>query len=302
MHNTIVPMEQRNLSIFAGGAAANNTVGGDYTYYTWTKPADAAFVWMMIISSGGAGGNGAVGTSAAVRLGGYGGGQSPVFTGLYPSYMVPDILYVKVACENFTTTSVVNTFYTGVYVDSNCTFAFAHTLGGACTNASAPGSPGLAPVAGASNTGYQHSGVYSNTVPGTPAATNASVELSVTGYGSRGGGAGLAGSGTSSPGDNLPPNYANSAFIPTILAGTSPAAANTNGNDGIFSMKPFFSTGGAGGYGYSNAYSAVTNLVSGYGGKGGFGSGGGGGGAGINSRPNPRGGSGGPGIIIIKTV
>ena len=119
MTYTITPNDQKNLSIFPGGSSALGDVGTS-TFYTWTKPDDAFFVWIMVMSSGGAGGNGAIGSATTTRAGGVGGGQSPVFTGLYPSYMVPDILYIKVANENYANnTSSGAQYYSGVYIDSN---------------------------------------------------------------------------------------------------------------------------------------------------------------------------------------
>ena len=299
MTYTITPNDQKNLSIFPGGSSTLGDVGTS-TFYTWTKPDDAFFVWIMVMSSGGAGGNGATGSTTTIRAGGIGGGQSPVFTGLYPSYMVPDVLYIKVANENYAnSTSTVAQYYSGAYIDSNCTFAFAHTIGGSSTTLVTVGNLGLAPVANTANTGYQHSGVYSNTVPIVPVIPATGLSTSVnTAINSVGAPGGTAGVNSDSAGFDLPPaNISNTYFVPTILSGQSNTVPD--GGSGVFSLKPFYSTGGAGGY--AQSATGTGGARSGIGGKGAFGSGGGGGGAGINTRANPRGGSGGPGLIIIKT-
>lgn len=299
MTNTITPNDQKNLSIFPGGSSTLGDVGTS-TFYTWTKPDDAFFVWIMVMSSGGAGGNGITGGATTTRAGAIGGGQSPVFTGLYPSYMVPDILYIKVANENYAnSTSTVAQYYSGAYIDSNCTFAFAHTIGGSSTTFLTVGNLGLAPVANTANTGYQHSGAYSNTVPIVPVNGIAtSVNTAINSVGATGGTA--SATNTDQVGYNLPPaNLANTYFIPTIFGGQSNTVPD--GGNGVFSLKPFYSTGGAGGYAHSASSTPAGSLFSGVGGKGAFGSGGGGGGGDYSSRPNPRGGSGGPGLVIIKT-
>lgn len=298
MTNVIIPNDQKNLFIYPGGSSTLGNVGTS-TFYTWTKPDDASYVWIMVMSSGGAGGNGAVGTTATFRNGGIGGGQSPVFTGLYPAYMVPDTLYIKVANENYAnSTSTASLYYSGAYIDSNCTFAFAHTIGGSSSTGTTAGILGLAPVANTANTAYQHSGAYSNTVPVLPVISSTiasnSLAVAINSIGASGGAA--SATNTDQVGYDLAPhNPANTYFVPTILGGQS--NTSPNGGDGVFSLKPFYSTGGAGGLGHSSAVVAISGL----GGKGGPGSGGGGGGGGINTRPSPRGGSGGPGLIIIKT-
>ena len=77
-------------------------------------------------------------------------------------------------------------------------------------------------------------------------------------------------------------------FVPTSFGGS--ASTNINGQDGVFSLTPFYSTGGGGG-------ATQIGLPGGNGGRGAIGSGGGGAGAGST---RGRSGDGGRGLVIIN--
>lgn len=309
MHSTVLPYDQRNLSIFMGGPCDSGSASA--SLFTWMKPADAAFVYVLIMSSGGAGCNGTVQPSGA-SPGGYqsmGGGASPVWAALYPTHMVPDILYATVRSQ-VPSVGSSNQGISGLYLDHGRTKIFAAVTGGSePTVVSTSGTPvptagpvGSVVSQGSSGSGYMYSGNHSVVIPAavTLSTTGTLIET-ITGNGSPGGiinqtpaykdQRGYDVTTTSTP---LP--ISTYYFAPTIKGGQSNTVPT--GGGGTFSMKPFFSTGGAGGY---SRRSPGVEGTSGPGGVGGPGSGGGGAGGTVSPNPAPSGGVGGPGLIIIKT-
>ena len=259
----------------------------------WQKPKNCKFVYFMVIGGGAGGGSGTSGAAGTTRNGGGGGGSSAVTKGLFPTNLLPDILYVfvgkggdsgqsgslsYVSIEPDTTSSNL------ILASGNQSF-LPTTNGGAGGTAFLPSSTILSCYgiveSNAGNTGG---------LGGSGAGNTETQDNSITG----GGAAGAGVVSTSSSGGNI----AQGLFTPLISGG---AAGRNDGYSGVFSQfpsihstsnAPLYFTGGSGG-GSNNT------SIGGAGGKGSYGSGGGGGGAGVTGG---AGGKGGDGLVIIVSL
>jgi len=65
-------------------------ISGANNWVSWTKPKDISFVHMIVIGAGGGGSGG----STAAGVGRGGGGAGAVATAVWPSFMLPDTIYI----------------------------------------------------------------------------------------------------------------------------------------------------------------------------------------------------------------
>ena len=293
----------------------------DNAWQVWHKPNDINFIQFYVIGSGGAGAGGRTG---AVNSGGGGGGggSSSISIGVFPAFLLPDVLYVQVGKGITGSTAGVGAAsgelsYVSISPDISSTTNIVMQSGDSPAGGGGGGTntgtgAGAAGSAGAAwtftNYAYGKLGMITSVVgqaggaggANTPAnAPNITPALPVTG--GSGGGSNNAG-GTS---QGLPGNITGSGFLPTITGGTSNVADNVSrgGKAGFMGLKPgtesymnlpmMFTGGSGGGAGGNTGYSGGT------GGDGSFGSGGGGGGASYSSIGG-SGGRGGDGLVIIS--
>ena len=266
----------------------------------WVKPQGITMISITCIGPGGAGGCPIVGpTGGNSGSGGGAGGSGGMSTTIVPAWAVTDTLYVYVGSGG-TGTNIFNT--TGGPGESAGTFVrlvprgvinsvnqsanvcFANPgSGGAGVAAGGAGgtaATGLNMIAG-NTTGVCNffAGVNGGNSGGPPATQQWGTRV-VTG----GGGGGNVAAATAFSGGTVSGN----TFVPTSFGGS--ASTNINGQDGVFSLTPFYSTGGGGG-------ATQIGLPGGNGGRGAIGSGGGGAGAGST---RGRSGDGGSGLVIIN--
>lgn len=246
---------------------------------------------------GGGGGGHTAGAGVAARGGGGGGQGSAVVRVNYPAILLPRFVYVQVGrggaggAATADGSPGANSFVSIIPSSS----AIQDLVWCAFATAPAFGAKGTAATGGAAGTGGAASSVASavlmnlgtnvgNQPPagGAGGAQSGAIGGSATPLSAVVTSSGAGGGGT--PAANT--DFAGGAIVaigqsPGLAGGT---AAGGAGQNGYFSMRPWFSTGGSGG---------GTNGASGVGGKGGDGgpgSGGGGGGGGVTGGAGGRGG------------
>jgi hypothetical protein len=265
----------------------------------WVKPQGITMISITCIGAGGAGGCPIVGpTGGNSGSGGGAGGSGGISTTIIPAWAVTDTLYVYVASGGTGTATfntaggsgeAVGTFVRlvprGVLnsVNQSANVCFANSgFGGAAVNSGGAGgtvATGNNMIAG-NTTGvcnfYAGVAGSNGTNPGGSQTWGTTV---VTG----GGGGGGVVTTTPYSGGTIIGN----TFVPTISGGQP---GDINGKDGVFSLTPFYSTGGGGG-------ATQIGAPGGNGGRGAIGSGGGGAGTGST---RGRSGDGGRGLVIIN--
>jgi len=286
-------------------ANASHKVQYFYRSGTWDKPNGITMVYILSIGAGGGGGGGFSGSNATTRGGGGGGGSGGCTRVLVPAMFIQDTLIVTVgAGGKGGSAGVAGTAGSNTTVDfprgdasrTPLITAFGGGGGGAGAGSgtSAAGAAGaISTVLGSTfaNLGtftfisgqVGSSGGIATTTQNGVVVTYGNGSILVSGGG---GGASTTAAGTSANGGNI----TGIGYLPTITGGSGDASLATNGGNGIFSLSPFYSMGGAGG---GSSY----NGTGGNGGNAGVvGSGGGGGGAGVTAG---SGGDGGGGLVII---
>jgi hypothetical protein len=277
-----IPGQQDNVKIFY--------VSDTNAWQTWTKPRNCKFIWIMCLGGGSGGGGGGTPTSGIQA-----GATGAITRALFPANVLPDTLFVQPGPGGDGGISSLGAGSNGnrSWVVINPSGSVPAVMNTVCVS-------GTAAAVGAS------SGV--NGVGETAATTAIAGLLSLGNF--------ISTAGTSSPGAvTVTPfgtnplcvggnggtvNTSGGSGIASVNLGTfqTPALAGgaqnsgVNGDNGVFSWKPFYSLGGAGG-GSNNAGPG------GRGGNGAYGSGGGGGGGG--STAGGTGGRGGDGLVIIAT-
>ena len=301
-----------------------NTIIQNQVFYTkgvtdwqvWNKPNNCRFIFIMCIGGGGGGGAGQNGAGSTSRQGGGGGGSASVSVAFYPSYVIPDTLFLQVGAGGIggrggiTPLSGADGNISYVSVESNST-AINILLQSDTASAGGGVVGGAGGTAGTGGTAWLGTGVisdcsFANSVAGQSGTTGGvagtPTAITIGGVITTGG----AGGGGYSAGVNTGGSITGSSFIPTITGGGGNINLNgVDGSGGYCSLnpsllgsirQPIFFTGGAGG-GTSN------NFTGGAGGNASFGSGGGGGvgstTGGVGANGSGAGGKGGDGLIII---
>ena len=259
-----IPGQQDNIKIFYAR--------GTTDWQTWQKPRNCKFIWMMCIGGGAAGQNG-----ATVGLGG-GGGGGGVVRAIFQANVLPDTLFIQPGPGGQTNLAPANRSFVSITPSSATAMNIVCTSGATAAQPLGPGEI----IATATNMGLASLGTF---IAVAGLSVNTYFTTTVIGGGGNGSSVGdPAGVGFASI------NMGGIITTPLIAGGISPEGSG--GADGIFSWKPFYSIGGAGG-GYNSAG------VGGRGGNGAYGSGGGGGGQGTVAGGTF--GKGGDGLVIIAT-
>ena len=262
-----IPGQQDNVKIFySAGATA---------WQTWQKPRNCKFIWIMCIGAGNGGGG--MSTSAIAGLSGAGSGA--VTKALFPSNVLPDILYVQPGVGGIggvsggTNGGIGGRSYVSI---SPSTVA----INVACISGGTPATYNVAEtVATTALAGLLSLGNFTTTAGQAGTISDLTPLVSTITCGSVG----------NQTGNNPGYSILATTISPLISGG---AIGGVNGNHGIWSWKPLFGLGGAAGGG-NNA---------GNGGKGGNGAYGCGGGCGgYGSVAGGAGGNGGDGLVIIAT-
>ena len=317
---SFIPGQQDNVKIFYASDAVN--------WQTWTKPRGCSFVWIMCIG-GGAGGASGGGTSTTTGAAGSGGGSGGIVRALYQATFLPDILFVQPGLGSagaVGTTSAVSGFST----TANKSFV-SHTLTLATDQRNVVCSSGNVAAVGA--TGETSLATLSTLImtpitfaaflntAGNNGSTAAASALTSTVLCAGSGGGDIAAS-VANVGTSIASVDMTTMITPTISGGAATGAA---GQSGIWSWKPMYGLGGAGGgantsgaggnggLGISSSISG-SSLTYGAGGRGangnvtagntgvagGANTGNGARGGGTASSAQTNGAKGGSGIVIIK--
>jgi hypothetical protein len=264
-----IPGQQDNVKIYY----ASDTV----TWQTWTRPRNCKFVWMMCI------GGGANGSAGSISGGGFGGAGAAITKAIFPANVLPDTLFIQPGVgginliQNPARSFVSITPSSATIMNIICTSGTAASSGATGETAATVAVAGLLSlgnfisIAGAAGIGsggalYQpfQSTLVNGAAPGGNTTTGLGADV----------------------------NAVNLGIFTTPNISGGAGTVGGNGNNGIFSWKPFYSLGGSGGGG-------STTGAGGNGGNGAYGSGGGGGGMGTTVGGNA--GKGGDGLVIIAT-
>jgi hypothetical protein len=265
----------------------------------WIKPRGIIGVLITVIGAGGGGGGGYSAASGTLKSGGGGGASGGISNAFFPSYILPDILKIRIGSGGTSGSAgspgsgggtggstIVEVYNTAGSSSTYILVANGGGGGGAGVSASARGAAGTAAAAATSSSAnFANLGTnfFSAGFAGAQSGLGGgSVGLSRV-YGTDGvivtGGAGGGGAQSASFGGG---QITGANEVPTVLGG-NPAS------NGFAKIKILANTGGGGGNG-------VFNAAGGNGGNGAIGSGGGGGGAGTTGG---AGGRGGDGLVII---
>jgi hypothetical protein len=283
----------------------------------WNKPPNIKFISIFMLG-GGAGGSGGIATAATTRFGGAGGGSSSITSALFPSYMLPDTLYIQVGKGGKGGLGTPSGSSANPSPGENGSLSYVSILPNSLTSNLVLSSGGSVATGGSNQTAgsggsvfrtpqavFSNGGIINSVagVSGGASFTNAAgSSITISNIPISGGAGG--GAATSTGGNFSGGSINEFSFLPRILGGFG-TGSTINGNDGynskilknnISNKNILLFTGGAGGGGF----------YTGTGGKGGnasYGSGGGGGGAGFNTSPfsGGTGGDGGDGIVIITS-
>jgi len=283
------------------------------TWQIWNKPSNINYIYFYVIGAGGAGGGGRTG---GVNTGGGGGGgaSSSISVGLYPAFLLPDVLYIQVGPGSPGApagTGAASGALSYVSTQPNTTtLNIVMQSGGVSAGGGAGGTSSIAGSGGTAGTLWTYTshpialmGMVSSIAGqnGAAGGSTSSIGVSITPVLPVSGGAGGGGessSVTSFAGGNI----IGSGFFNTIPGGTNNSLSLSLGGAGYsptiptsnsLMQTPLFFTGGAGGGATHSA-----SIPGGTGGNGSYGSGGGGGGASYQSTGG-SGGKGGDGLILI---
>lgn len=269
-------------------------------YRAWQKPRGISQVMIFAVAGGGGGGGGLTGATASARGGGSGGGSGSITRVIFPAIILPDVLHVQpglggagAVASGTGAAGIASKVFarpTGVTADIICQAGSGGGGNPGTTTTNSGGGAASAAVAG--NAPWLASGLFIATpgvgggAGGSGAGANAGSGLvAFTGQVITGG----AGGGSTPTGNTDAAGGSITAAGLLELARSGGATVGGKGDEGVSSLTPFWSTGGAGG----GSNGAGTG---GKGGRGGYGSGGGGGGGGITGG---AGGDGGDGIVIV---
>lgn len=277
-----------------------------YQSGSWIKPIGITMISITAIGAGGGGGGGDTLALASARFGGGGGGSGAITRLIIPEMFISDSLIINVGEGGAGGASggggggAGGPSFVDMPVPGNGRGSITTCI------VTASGGTGGVRVAGAAGVvaNVAHSlystvgswfavagqiGIAGAAGAGSPVTYAATVGVPVTG-GASGGGMAASSAAATSGGA-----MTGAGFVPTTPGGVGNTAA-TNGNQGVYSLTPFYSTGGSGGGG-----GGTTPVSGGNGGNGNIGSGGGGGGAGTTpTGVGGTGGRGGNGLVIIQ--
>jgi hypothetical protein len=271
--------------------------------FTWTKPAGAKWVEILLFAAGGGGGSGARQATSSGRAGGGGASAGTVFYSKINAAYLGSTEAVVVGAGGAGGTSITADTTNGNngIAGGNTTFslykAVAGPLGqGGTTTAGTAGTNRTSMILATGIGGGAGGG--GTTAAGSSAAGNSSQNITPVGGG---GGAGAAAATTTNRDGGQGGNFSNSAttsgIISTIAGGAAGSSGGTQATSGTSATTQYLQGGTGGGGGFYR-----TGVAGGTGGAGGWpGGGGGGGGASDNGFASGAGGAGANGFAIIIT-
>lgn len=259
---------------------------------TWTKPAGATTVTVLMFGGGGGGGSGATEASGTVASGGAGGGGGAYTEKTFAASSLASTETVTVGTGGTGGTAISTTSTVGNAGNAGNNSVFKSTAYAVANG----GGAGAGGSTGAASGGFGGGGLNSGGAGGSSSATGAA--------GSAGTSVGIAGAGGASGGGvttGAAASAGGAGGTVSASGGNSGGAAGTSG-------------GGAGGAGVTTATGVAiagtggggggsgTSTTGGAGGAGGsYGAGGGGGGSALNGHSSGAGGNGANGIVIVYT-
>jgi hypothetical protein len=270
---------------------------------TWTKPAGAKIVEVILLGGGGGGGSGRKGAAATVRCGGGGGAPGVLAFAKFDASQFAATETVTVGAGGAGGAAVTASSTNGNNGSGGGTSLFGSKIqalggggGGGGTNAAGAAGAATLTVVSPFNMPQVAGAAASGTGSTGPTAPS-TVALQPTGGGA---GGGISSADVISNG-GLGGAVGSNLFQSMGLAGGANNGANgSNGGDGNTAVYAYGVSVGTGGAGSKSCNVAATNA--GRGGNGGPGSGGGGGGAGLDSVSNSgAGGNGGDGWVVVVT-
>ena len=294
--------------VVAGGGGGGGTDYQAYTTagtFTWTKPAGAKWVEVIMFGAGGGGGAGGRYATSSGRAGGGGGGAGGFLRTTVPASTLNATESVTVAAGGLGGASVTTdtTAGNGAPLGSSSTFSIYVAAGGS----GGGGGTNISSTQGSGRAGWFNgvsASTGSNGSSGTTSAGNvASNTTTATSYMATGG-AGGAGAGASSTvsaagasgGNKLNTPGSSCGILNTIAGGAAGTTAGVSPTAGV--SNTLLLGGGTGGG--SGAYrTAVAGMAGALGGS--PGGGGGGGSASDNGFASGAGGAGGSGAVYIIT-
>ena len=277
--------------------------------YTYSVPAGASKLTLLLFGCGGNGGNG-YGGAVLAGGGGGGGGSGSMSIVVIPTLFLPSTLYVFLNSGSVYATSYVDIANdTGGSVTGNCLmYAVGGNNGGNGTSSGggSGGTQGLSPTI--ANMPLAQSGSYyliaAQAGGGGISSYSTALLYPANPYMSGGGGGGKSLNTpytAGNPGTGIAAYGSSTLFtgVAVSVGGTNPCGNGTNGGNGAdYFGNHVYNTGAEGGAGSGWNSTGNTNCGSGgTGGNGGYGSGAGGGGAGFTAGSGGTGGD--PACLIL---
>ena len=290
-----------NVQVFGGAASSGS--------FTWTKPANAKVVDILLIGAGGGGGSGARQATTSIRGGGGGGSQGVALFARIDAATLASTVSVSVGAGGAggTAISVNSTNGASGSNGGETSFGAWRASYGALGNAGTSTAGGAGGALSTNNLwgmvtptalpGVFGGGAGAATGGGTPTISSYAFYFMSTGGG---GGAGQAANVTAaaaggSGGSKAASTALQSGLVSSVAGGTGGTGAGVAAIAGTATNGWTGGTGGGGGY-------YITNTAGGTGAAGGWpGGGGGGGGASDNGFNSGAGGAGANGVAIIVT-
>ena len=272
-----IPGQQDSVKIFYAA--------GTTDWQTWERPRGCKFVWIMCMGAG----TGGLGGGAGGAPNANGGGPGAVTRALFPANVLPDTLFIQpgagtvggagavVASNPLAATA--NRSFVSITPSSAVPMNLVCTSGASGAN----GGNGET-IATVANAGLLSLGNFISIAGQTSPAT-VPLASTITCPGA------VGSSATTTAGSSIASISLGLYNTATINGG---AIGGGKGDNGTWSWKPMFGTGGAGGGG-------VATGIAGNGGNGAYGCGGGGGGNVGAGGTGGNGGRGGDGLVIIAT-
>jgi hypothetical protein len=271
--------------------------------FTWTKPAGAKWVEILLFGAGGGGGSGGRYATSSARFGGGGGGAGGVFySRINAAYLgATETVVVGAGSAGGASVSVDTTAGNNGTVGNNTTFSIYRAIGG---NFGSGGS-NTAGTAGGTRISIIFPSAVTAGGAGAGASTTGTSATSTSGQNiTSSGGGGGAGAGASSTtnaaggdGGFMSANVGASGVISGIAGGSGGTSGGTAATAGTSATTQYMQGGTGGGGGYYR-----TGVAGGTGGAGGWpGGGGGAGGASDNGFASGAGGAGAHGFACIVT-
>lgn len=298
----------------SGGAATDVQVFGSPTTsgtFTWTKPANAKFVDIWLVSGGMGGGSGARYPTTSIRTGGAGGAAGVMFYARVPASSLNATETVSVGAGS--TGGAANTVDSSFGTTAQSGGTAIHTSFGnwrAACNTTGGGTGGNntgTATAGASRSCTMLGSIISSGIGGNGTSSQGQAAGAMTAVvyfpSGGGGGAGAAASVTTAniggSGGQFGGSLSVAGWNSTVFGGSGGQTNGTQATSGVSlgSTSGYFFAGTGGGGGFY-----ISGQAGGAGGDGGWpGGGGGGGGASDNGFASGRGGNGANGIAVIIT-